>query len=245
MPNFAVILAAAGKSKRFQDKHYKKPFAILNGKAVWLHSAEKFLNREDVKQLIIVISPEDRDYFEMKFSANVTILGIKAVDGGAERYESIEKGLENLRDDIDFVAIHDAARPCIADEWISSVFEKAEQTGAAILGIPVTSTLKRVSKDRTIDETVDREQLWEAQTPQVFRKDWLLSAYASRGNFKATDDSQLLEKAGKQVHMVMGSPINRKITTKSDFKLAEKAIQALPKPKVLNFHPFQDDDKWK
>ena len=78
MSTFSVILAAAGKSSRYQDQHYKKPFAPLNNKAVWLYSAERFLNRDDVKQLILVIASEDREAFQMKFGANVAILGVDA-----------------------------------------------------------------------------------------------------------------------------------------------------------------------
>ena len=80
---FSVILPAAGKSSRFHDKHYKKPYAILNQRAVWLHAAEKFLNRDDVKQVLMVVAPEDREDFLSKFGANVAILGIDVVDGGA------------------------------------------------------------------------------------------------------------------------------------------------------------------
>ena len=85
MANFAVILPAAGKSSRFKDKNYKKPFAPLDGRAVWLHSAEKILNRNDVKQLIIVISEEDKEFFTGKFGANIAIMGIDAVGGGETR----------------------------------------------------------------------------------------------------------------------------------------------------------------
>ena len=97
MSKFAVILAAAGKSDRFKDKNYKKPFAPLAGRAVWLHSAEKFLNREDVKQLLIVIAAEDREYFQFKFAANVAILGIDVVDGGQQRADSIQQALARVR----------------------------------------------------------------------------------------------------------------------------------------------------
>ena len=89
MAKFAVILPAAGRSSRFQDKHYKKPFAPLADRAVWLHSAERFLNRSDVVQVILVIAPEDREDFNFKFAANVAILGIEVVDGGAERADSV------------------------------------------------------------------------------------------------------------------------------------------------------------
>jgi 2-C-methyl-D-erythritol 4-phosphate cytidylyltransferase len=246
VPKFAVILPAAGKSSRFRDKNYKKPFAPLSGRAVWLHSAEKFLHRSDVKQLIVVISPEDREQFDFKFSSNVAILGIEVVAGGKERADSIENALARVKPDIDFVAVHDAARPCIADEWITRVFEAAEKSGAAILAIPVGGTLKRVKPDWKIVETVPRENLWEAQTPQVFRRQLLLDAYAKRQGFVATDDAQLVERLGQPVAIVQGSPVNLKITTCEDLKLAEHAMKALPKPKFQGpAHPFADDDMWR
>ncbi len=244
--NFAVILAAAGKSSRFKDKNYKKPFAPLSGRPVWLHSAERFLARDDVKQLLIVISPEDREYFHDKFAANAAILGIDVVDGGEQRADSIQKALSRVKPDIEFVAIHDAARPCFANEWVSEVFAAAETTEAAILAIPVSGTLKRVAADQTVRETVPREGLWEAQTPQVFSRAILLEAYAKRGDFQATDDAQLVERIGHPVKIVPGSPINIKITTRDDLRLAEHALNALPKPKLKNSgHPFANDDMWR
>jgi 2-C-methyl-D-erythritol 4-phosphate cytidylyltransferase len=245
MSSFAIILAAAGKSSRFKDKNYKKPFAPLDGRAVWLHSAEKFLNRDDVKQLVLVISQEDREYFQMKFAANAAILGINVVDGGAERADSIQKALEKIQSDIDFVGVHDAARPCIANEWITEIFSAAEKSGAAIPAIPVSGTLKRIAGG-TITETVPRDGLWEAQTPQVFRRELLLKAYAQRGGFVATDDAQLVERLGQKVTIVPGSVINLKITTREDLRLAEHAMKALPKPKFTGpAHPFADDDAWR
>jgi 2-C-methyl-D-erythritol 4-phosphate cytidylyltransferase len=245
MSSFAVILAAAGKSSRFKDKNYKKPFALLEGRAVWLHSAEKFLNRDDVKQLLLVISAEDREYFQSKFAANAAILGINVVDGGAERADSIQKALEKVQSEIDFVAVHDAARPCIANEWITEIFSAAEKSGAAIPAIPVGNTLKRVSGG-AITETVPRDGLWEAQTPQVFRRELLLKAYAQRGSFAATDDAQLVERLGQKVTIVPGSVVNLKITTREDLRLAEHAMKALPKPKLSGLaHPFADDDAWR
>ena len=137
MAKFAVIMPAAGKSRRFRDEHYKKPFAPLDNRAVWLHSAEKFLNRDDVKQLILVISPEDREAFNSKFAANVAILGIEVVEGGAERADSVGNAMARVKADVDFIAVHDAARPCIANEWIDKIFAAAEESEAAILAIPV------------------------------------------------------------------------------------------------------------
>lgn len=242
---FAVILPAAGQSSRFRDKHYKKPYAPLAGKAVWLHSAERFLARDDVKQVILVISPEDREEFNSKFAANVMILGIDVVNGGKERADSIQNALARVKPEIEYIAVHDAARPCIADEWINRVFEAAEKHEAALLGIPVASTLKRVGNDNKIEETVSRANLWEAQTPQVFRRQLLLDAYAKRDGFVATDDAQLVERIGVRAVMVQGSPVNLKVTTQEDLRLAEQALKAMPKPKSLGINPFAGDDLWR
>ncbi|MBU6221622.1 MAG: 2-C-methyl-D-erythritol 4-phosphate cytidylyltransferase [Planctomycetes bacterium] len=246
MPSFGVILAAAGQSSRFQDANYKKPFAPLAGRAVWLHSAEKFLERDDVKQVVIVVAPEDRDAFVEKFGANLAFMGVTLATGGAHRADSVRNGLEKFNPEIDMVAIHDAARPCIASAWIDRVFEAGARTGAAILATPVVSTLKRVGPDGTIQGTVDRTDLWEAQTPQVFARALLEKAYATRAGEQPTDEAQLVETLGQKVTIVPGSPINLKITSRDDLRLAEQALKALPKPKLSGpAHPFAGDDMWR
>ncbi|OHB77848.1 MAG: 2-C-methyl-D-erythritol 4-phosphate cytidylyltransferase [Planctomycetes bacterium RBG_16_64_10] len=245
MARFAVIMPAAGKSRRFGDKHYKKPFAPLAGRAVWLHAADKFLGRNDCVQLILAVAAEDREWFDQKFAANAAILGVDVVEGGAERADSVHNALARVKKDVDFVAVHDAARPCIADAWITEVFQAAVRSGAAILAIPVTGTLKRVASGGQIQETLVRDDLWEAQTPQVFRRAVLEDAYARRGNFPATDDAQLVERAGTAVTIVRGSPLNVKISTRQDLRLAELALKALPKPRLDGpAHPFADD-RWR
>jgi 2-C-methyl-D-erythritol 4-phosphate cytidylyltransferase len=262
MPSFAVILPAAGQSRRFHDKAYKKPFAPLGGRSVWLHAAEKFLDRPDVKQTILVIAPEDRELFNMKFGANIAIMGVEVIEGGAERADSVQRALERVKDNIDFIAVHDAARPCIATPWIDDVFAAAARDDAAILATQVQATLKRADQKKHITETVNREGLWEAQTPQVFRRQLLIDAYAKRGVAAGgsparpmtggppvttaepvTDDAQLVERLGHPVSIVPCSPLNLKITTRDDLKLAEQVLKVLPKPKLEGFqHPFAADD---
>jgi 2-C-methyl-D-erythritol 4-phosphate cytidylyltransferase len=238
---FAVILPAAGKSRRFKDPHYRKPFVPLENRAVWLHSAERFLQRDDVEQLIIAIAPEDRAAFDAKFGANVAILGIEVVQGGHNRADSVRQALTRVKPNVDLVAVHDAARPCLANEWIDRVFAAAERSGAAILALPVRGTLKRVT-DGVIRETIDRQNIWEAQTPQVFRRQLLLDAYAQSDASAATDEAQLVERLGHPVSVVEGSPLNLKITTKEDLRLAAQALKSLPKPKGLGpAHPFAED----
>ena len=246
MANFCVILAAAGKSSRFNDAHFKKPFAILAGKAVWLHSAELFLKRSDVKQLILVLASEDRAEFTEKFGANVAIHGIDVVIGGAERSDSVQNALNKVRSEIDFVAIHDAARPCIDDTLVEDVFSAAIKHNIAVPTVPVHSTLKRSSDGQFVDQTVDRSNLYLSQTPQVFSRAVLEQMFADRGDAQPTDEAQLAEQQGHAVAMVSGSRLNIKITTQEDLRLAAAFLKAMPSPKFdAPLHPFKDDHLWR
>ena len=140
-----------------RDKNYKKPFAPLGGRAVWLHSAERFMNRADVKQMIVVDRGRgSRSSSTCKFGANIAILGVQVVEGGEHRADSVQRALERVKSEIEFVAVHDAARPCIADEWIDAGVRGGRADGAAILAAPVAETLKRVDGKKQITETVDR-----------------------------------------------------------------------------------------
>lgn len=246
MAKFAVILPAAGTSSRFRDKE-KKPFATLDGRAVWLRSAELFITRDDVCQCLIVVAPADQELFRRRYGANLAFMDVKIVDGGAERFDSIANALEKLKPEAEYVAIHDAVRPCLTEELINAVFAQAAKTGAALLGVPVADTLKQVDANKQITATVSRQGLWQAQTPQVFRRDWLLEAYANRAKLgkEITDDAQLVEAAGHPVHVVESAATNIKITTKADLILAEAVLKAMPKPKPSGpIHPFAEEEMW-
>src|SRR2546426_595386 len=142
MPRFAVILPAAGRSSRFRDRR-KKPFVDLDGRAVWVRTAELFINREDVCQTLIVVAAEDREEFGRRFGANLAFMGVDVVEGGAERSESVARALERVRDEAEFIAVHDAVRPCLLKDDIDKIFEAALRHAAAVLGTPVPDTLKR------------------------------------------------------------------------------------------------------
>ena len=178
MGRFAVILPAAGRSTRFGDARQKKIFAELDGRAVWLRAADAFLGREDVGRVIVAISPDDRELFARRYEAEVAFRGVAVVEGGAERHDTIARALEAVPASCDFVAVHDAARPCVTADRVDAVFAAAIEHGAALLAVAVADTLKRVGPDRMTLGTVPRAGLYGAQTPQVFRKDWLLEAYA-------------------------------------------------------------------
>ena len=246
MAHFAVILPAAGGSSRFRDKE-KKPFATLDGRAVWLRSAELFVTRPDVIQTIIVIAPADQEMFRRRYGANLAFMNVQIASGGTERFESVANALALVKPEADFVAVHDAVRPCLTAALIDKVFARAAQTGAALLGVPVTDTVKQVGAQHQVTATLPRQGLWLAQTPQVFRRDWLAEAYGKRGQVGAdvTDDAQLIEAAGHPVYVVEGSTQNIKITTKADLLLAEAILKAQPKPKPDRpAHPFAEEEMW-
>jgi 2-C-methyl-D-erythritol 4-phosphate cytidylyltransferase len=228
MPRFAVILPAAGQSSRFGGVE-KKPFVQLAGRAVWLHAAERFAHRIDVCQCVLVVSPDDFATMQSRYARQIEALRITLAPGGRERFESVANGLALLSAEADFVAVHDAARPCVTAALIDVVFARAIETGAALLALPIVDTIKRDNGHRRVVETVARQGLWLAQTPQVFRRDWLVAAYGARDRLGTaiTDDAQLVEAVGHAVHLVPGSAVNRKITTQEDLLFAEAVLPTL------------------
>ena len=162
MPKFTVILPAAGKSSRFGDKE-KKPYANLDGRAVWLRAAELFVARDDVVQTLIVIAPEDQELFKRRYRANIVFMNVQVVIGGAERFESVANALARLNAAAEFVAIHDAVRPCLTAELVDAVFASAASHGAAMLGVPVTDTVKTADAQKKVTGTVPRDGLWLAE----------------------------------------------------------------------------------
>ena len=229
MPRFSVILPAAGRSSRFGDPRQKKIYADLAGRAVWLRAAEPFVNRDEVGQVILAIHEEDHELFERRYRPNLAFLNITVIHGGAERHDTVARALEVVDPSCDHVAIHDAARPCLRAPLIDAVFSAALAHGAALPGLPVTDTLKRADAEGRAGETVDRAGLFAVQTPQAFRKDWLVAAYANRDRVAGsiTDDAQLLEAIGHRCLLVAGSPFNLKITTAPDLQIAAAYLDLL------------------
>jgi|YNPBryunderm2012_1023409.scaffolds.fasta_scaffold17913_2 2-C-methyl-D-erythritol 4-phosphate cytidylyltransferase len=242
MATFTVILPAAGKSTRFGGPD-KKPFISLDGRPIWQRAAELFWNRANVSRLLIVIDPEDHEEFRSRFAHLLAFTNARLVAGGQERFDSVANALAECDPDSEFVAVHDAVRPLTPTALIDAVFAEAIRHGAAMLAIPVADTLKRVDpQTMTVQETVSRSGLWQAQTPQVFRRDWLTCAYEQRSQLgeQITDDAQLVEASGHPVRIVPGSPWNFKITTKDDLILAEALLKNRTsrdnqRPKPLRF----------
>ena len=239
MGRFSVIVPAAGSGKRFRGKQ-NKILERIKGQPVFLRALEAFTSRDDVAQTLIVVSADQMDEMKSRYGGHLGFMWVKIVEGGETRPQSVRNALGHVTEDADLVAVHDAVRPCLSPLWVDAVFAEAQKSGAAILAYPLHGTLKKVSECNVIDETLAREGLWEAQTPQVFRKDILVKAYEGDLN-DVTDDAQLVEAIGHPVSVVMGDPRNIKITTKADLALAAAVISTLPKPKPKGpDHPFAE-----
>ena len=242
----AVLLPAAGASKRFGGKK-KIQFADIDGRAVFLRTVEVFANREDVCQIIMAIPAEDEELFRIKWGASIGFHNVKVIIGGQERYQTIEKLLAEVKEEVDLIALHDAVRPCVTQEQVNAVFTAAGETGAAILAHRLVGTIKKSDEKGNIAETIDRRELWEAQTPQVFRPDIIRKAYKDRGKIKGeiTDDAQLVEAIGVKIKLVAGSSGNIKITTGEDLAIAGAVLKARPQPKAKGpVGPWAGEQGW-
>jgi len=246
MAKIAVIVVAAGRGERFGGKE-NKIFAQVDGQPICLRAIQLFANRDNVCQIILVIAPADMERMKTRYGPNIGFMGAKLVEGGDQRWQSVANGLAQVGDEAEFVAVHDAARVCLAEQWIDRIFEAAIKQGSAVPVTPVVATLKKVGPDRTISETISREGLYMAQTPQVFRKDILRQAYAkltegnaNKNDTPPTDDAQIVAAAGHPVITVDSDPRNIKITTKGDLSLAAAILKSLPQKHVSRRGAFEE-----
>ena len=240
--NVAAIICAAGPGSRFGGKR-RKQFVEVAGRAVFLRSIDLFSEREGVKQILLGIPKDDQETVKINWGTKLSFFGVKTFLGGSERFETILHAMELIKDDIDLVAVHDACRCCATDQLVTEVIARAAETGAAIPAAPVTATIKQV-KEGEIVRTVDRSDLFEAQTPQVFDVALLRKAYANLANVDksvVTDDAFLVEAIGHKVSIVESDSSNLKITRPSDIPLAEAILKSRPKPKPEGgINPFAE-----
>ena len=245
MKNVAVIICAGGSGKRFGGKT-KKTYVEVNRRAAFLRSVDSFADREDVKQIILAIDPEDDEKMRINHEATLSFMGVKLCNGGAERYETVANAMKLVKDDIDLIAVHDAVRCCLKKEWVDAVFKKASETGAAMLACPVVATIKKV-EDGNITETVDRSNLYEGQTPQVFDAKLLKEAYEKLDDetkSSVTDDAMLVEKLGHKVAIVETDNSNIKITSPADLVIAEAILKHRDQQKPKRAFGAFEEAQW-
>jgi len=219
--DIGVVLAAGGRGRRF-GRAVPKQFLKLRGKPILQHSLERFAGLAAVREIVVVV-PEEH---ARRAAAIIRRSGVRrrcqVVAGGAERQESVGRGLRALDPACRIVLVHDAARPLVSAAVVERVIRATRRFGAAMAALRVSDTIKREGQRGFATETVRREQLWAAQTPQGFRRSLLERAHrqAVQEGVVGTDEASLLERMGKKVRLVEGSPKNLKITTREDFLLA-------------------------
>lgn len=212
-----AILLCAGRGERL-DAGVPKAFVALGGRPLFTWSLET-LQRTAAIDAIVVVGPR-KQLREMLSTCGMTDAKVHAwVEGGQERQHSVGRGLQALPEGCTHVAVHDSARALVSSEVVVRAVGCAVEHGAAIAAVPLADSLKRVTLS-VVDDTIPRAGLWCAQTPQVFRRDWLERGHAE-AHGQATDDAALVEALGHPVRVTAGDPLNLKITTAADLALAE------------------------
>ena len=219
----AAILLCAGKGERLQAG-VEKALAPLAGRPLFTWSLEA-LERCDAIDAIAMVGPVTK----LRDLLSASGMGARKIvawtEGGRERQHSVGRGLHALPEGFTHVAVHDCARALVTPDLIARVVGDARAHGAALAAVPLEDTLKRVSLE-VVEQTVSRAGLWRAQTPQAFRRDWLLAGHEAAGRTVATDDAALVEALGHRVRVTPGDPLNFKITTPDDLRLAEACLQS-------------------
>jgi len=220
----SAIIVAAGQGLRLKAD-VPKPLVKIGRRPVIIYSLSILNKHPDIDEIVVVLNAENQRQI-VKAIKNHSFKKIKSfILGGKRRQDSVYNGLKEVSANTDWVLIHDSARPFIDSKSITEVIEAAKRTGAAILGVPVKATIKSIKSGGMVDITLDRSNLWEIQTPQVFKKELILRAYKEYSNRNVTDDASLVEKLGKKVKIVPGSYENIKITTQEDLLFAQAIVE--------------------
>ena len=216
----SAIIPAAGSGERFGEE---KQFKLLSGRPLFFHTLKLFLQSDYIDEIIVAVPSANvysthRDVLSMSAGKPV-----KVVAGGTRRQDSVKNGIDVSDSDSTLVCVHDAARPFVTEDLIQRSISACEFADGAIVGIPSKDTVK-FSENGLVKETLDREKIWLAQTPQCFHKNKLLQAlyYAETKNLTGTDESALMEAMGFSIKLVEGDSNNFKITTKDDWIRAER-----------------------
>lgn len=205
-----------------------KPFMKISGRSILQRSIECFLDIDELSQVVVATSAEYFDDCYSIFSSfDAPEISFDVIEGGKERQHSIWNALQVIQSDVNLVAIHDAVRPFADSDRIKKCFDAAQEFGGAVLGVPVKDTIKKIDEDYFVKETPSRSALWQAQTPQVFKKDLIIEAYRSalKEKFLGTDDASLVERMAKPVKMVESNRENLKITYPIDLEIAKLIIE--------------------
>jgi 2-C-methyl-D-erythritol 4-phosphate cytidylyltransferase len=222
-----AVIVSAGKGHRFMEGK-KKQFYFLADKPILAHTLYKFESCPLIRSILLVVGQEDMDYCLSEIIEKYQYRKIsQLVPGGKRRQESVKNGIDVLPKGAEVVVIHDGVRPFVTTEMIEESIRSAARLQAVVMAMPVKETIKMVQQDGTVLKTIDRESLWQIQTPQTFQVNVIKEAYhrATEDGFIGTDDASLVERLGVKVHILQGSYSNIKITTPEDLVLAQLILQ--------------------
>ncbi len=225
----SAIIVAAGAGRRIGGV-IPKSYLPIAGRPLILRTVDRIFSSQRVAEVILVVSADEIERCRQLLEADISLKGRSYVlqAGGATRQQSVRRGLETISAGTDIVMIHDGARPFVSAALIDRCIAAAVAQGAAVVGLPVRDTIKRVSTDGFVQSTPERAGLWEIQTPQIFQRELIVVAHerAAHDGLEATDDAMLMERMGKPVFVVAGERTNFKITVPEDLLLAEAMIRA-------------------
>ena len=227
--NVTAIIVAAGTGQRI-GAALAKTYLPIVGRPLILRTLDRIFASSAISSVILVVAANDLEYCRDLLKCDRSLEGrvLDLQPGGATRQQSVRCGLDKLDAKTDMVLIHDGARPFVSAALIDRCIQAAALKGAAVAGLPVRDTIKRVSDDGYIQSTPERAGLWEIQTPQCFQRDLIVAAHqrAVREGFDATDDAMVVERMAKPVCVVEGEACNFKITVPEDLQIAEAMIRA-------------------
>jgi len=220
----SVVIPAAGQGKRMKIGKNKQ-FLLLDNKPILAHTIAQF-EIDEIDSIILVVKEGEEDYCKRLIEEYNFKKINKLVLGGESRQESVYNGLQEVEEDIDFVLVHDGARPLLTKSSIRNIITEVKEYKAVALGVKVKDTIKVVNQDGQIISTLNRDDLVAIQTPQAFEKDLILKAYrkAKANGIIGTDSASLLERLGSEVKVMSGSYENLKITTPEDLDFAAKIL---------------------
>ena len=225
-PICTAVIVAAGKGKRM-GTDISKQFLPLCGKEILTHTVEKFEKAQNIRDIVLVTGMDSLQDVKDMVQEYGWRKVVSVVVGGKERQDSVWNGLLAVSEDTEIVLIHDGVRPFVTEEILDRSIETALDMGGCVAGAPAKDTIKVCNSENIAIDTPDRNTLWQIQTPQTFRKDLILKAYAQAkaDGFIGTDDASLAEYCGYPVKVIMGSYRNIKITTKEDLLIGEAFLK--------------------
>ena len=216
-----AIVPAAGLGLRLNSK-IAKPLLCIDSQPILIHTLLALSSHPLINDIIIGFNQNDLVEVQDLINGQGIKKIYKIIEGGSTRKQTVKNALEVISSDTDLVLIHDGVRPFIEEKILSNVINTAFNYGAAVVGVPVKSTIKRINlNELEVDATLRRNEVWEIQTPQVFKKDIIMRAYSNIDNIEAPDDAFLVERIGNKVTIVLGTYFNIKITTSEDLVFAE------------------------